>query len=128
MTLPVRFEQAGILLGSIILVGLPVSALVSAVYGLATQPEVMGLVWILPGFAIGILLIKEKLSVTYHQVWVITLSSWLLAMIGWTALGLSIPAANTALAIIVWILAVLLGILIARLRPISTIRGYFRHA
>lgn len=128
MDLPDRFEQAGIILGSIFLVGLPTSALVGAVYGFSSQPWLMLLVWFLPGLAVGIPLAMGRLPVTYHQLWVLTLSGWLLAFAGWTALGLSLPAANARLAVLVWIVAMLLGLLIAWLRPVSSLRGRFRTA
>lgn len=128
MALPDRFEQVGILVGSIFLVGLPVSALVGAVYGFSIRPWLTFLIWFLPGFVVGVPLALGRLPVTYHQLWVITLSSWLLAFVGWAALGLSIPASDTGIAIVVWVLAVLLGILVAWARPVSTIRGHFGHA
>lgn len=128
MDLPDRFEQAGIILGSIFLVGLPTSALVGAVYGFSSQPWLVLLVWSLPGLAVGIPLAMGRLPGTYHQLWVLTLSGWLLAFAGWTALGLSLPAANARLAVLVWIVAMLLGLLIAWLRPVSSLRGRFRTA
>lgn len=128
MAFPDRFEQVGILLGSLLLVGLPVSALVGALYGLSYPSWLAVAVWVLPGVIVGIPLALGKLPVTYHQVWVITLSGWVLAVLGWGALGLGIPAANKSLAAIVWILAILVGGVIAWLRPVSTITKHVRSA
>ena len=126
MALPDRFEQAGIVVGSVLLVGLPVSALVSALYGLSIPPWQAALVWFLPGLVVGVPLAMGRLPVTYHQLWVLTLTSWLLAFGGWTALGLSLPASDPVLAVGVWLLAVLVGALLAWLRPIATIRGHLQ--
>lgn len=128
MALPDRFEQVGILIGSILLVGLPVSALVSGAYGFTIQPWAAALVWFLSGVVVGVPLAMGWLPVTYHQVWVITVSSWLLAFVGWTALGLPLPASDTALAVAVWVLVVLFGGLIAWARPFPTFKCRFAHA
>lgn len=128
MALPDRFEQAGVLLGSTFLVGLPVSALVGAVYGLSVPLWLVPIVWFLPGLVVGIPLAMGRLPVTYHQVWVLTLSGWLLAFAGWTALGLSLPSSTPSLAAAVWVVAMALGILVAWARPVSTVRGHLRHA
>jgi hypothetical protein len=128
MALPDRFEQVGILIGSVFLVGLPVSALVSVVYGFGIQPWAAALAWFLPGLVVGIPLAMGWLPVTYHQVWVMTVSSWVLAIAGWTALGFSLPAADTTLAVAVWLLAVFFGGLIAWTQPISFVKRHLQHA
>lgn len=128
MNLPDRFEQAGVLLGSMFLVGLPVSALVGAIYGFSLPLWLVPIVWFLPGLVVGIPLAMGRLPVTYHQVWVLTLSGWLLALAGWAALGLSIPSSDPSLAVAVWVVAMVLGMLVARARPVSTIGGHLRHA
>jgi hypothetical protein len=128
MALPDRFEQVGILIGSMFLVGLPVSALVSVVSGFGIRPWAAAVIWFLPGLVVGIPLTKGSLPVTYHQVWVMTVSSWVLAFASWAALGLSLPASDTTLAVAVWLLAVLIGGLIAWTRPLSFVRRHFQHA
>lgn len=122
MALPEQFEQGGILIGSIFLVGLPVSALVTGVYGFTIQSWTVVLVWFLPGLVVGIPLAKGWLPVTYHQVWVVTVSGWLFTFAGWVVFGLSLPASDTVLAVAIWILAILLGGLIAWIRPLSILK------
>lgn len=127
MNLPDRFEQAGILLGSMFLVGLPVSALVGAVYGFSVPLWLVPLVWFLPGLVVGIPLAMGRLPITYHQVWVFSLSSWLLSFAGWAALGLAFPTSNHPLALLVWAGAVGVGALIAWVRPVATLRRRRQH-
>ena len=127
MALPDRFEQVGIVVGSVILVALPASALVSALYGLTVDPWVAMGLWLLPGLVVGVLLAAGRLPVTYHQVWAFSLSSWLLAFAGWAALGLTVPSSNRPLAVFVWVIAVGLGVVVAAVHPVAVIRHRLGH-
>lgn len=128
MAIPDRFEQVGVLLGSMFLVALPVSTLVGAVYGFSLPLRFVPIVWFLPGLAVGIPLAMGRLPVSYHQVWVFSLSSWVFAFAGWAALGLAYPTTNRPLALLVWAGAVGLGALIAWIRPVDTLRQRRNHA
>lgn len=122
MALPDRFEQVGVLVGSVFLVGLTLSALVGTLFGQSLHPWLAVVVWVLPGLLVGVPLAMGRLPVSYHQVWVITLSSWLLAYVGWGLTGLASPTGEPVLAVGIWLLAVLLGSLLAWVRPVATVR------
>lgn len=122
MTLPDRFEQVGIIVGSVLIVALPASSLGTALFGFTPSPWVAIGLWLLPGLIVGLLLAAGYLPVTYHQVWTFSMSSWLLAFAGWAVLGLSVPSANRPLALLVWTGAIGVGALVAWIRPIARLR------
>lgn len=122
MALPDRFEQVGIVVGSVVLLALPTSELVGALFGFAIDPWFGMLVWLVPGLVIGILLAAGRLPLTYHQLWVFALSSWLLALVAWAAFGLSSPPTDRPVAVLLWVLAIVVGGLIAWGRPVATLR------
>lgn len=122
MTLPDRLEQVGIVVGSVILVMLPASLLGAVIYGFEPDPLGTLLLWLAPGLVVGLLLVAGRLPVTYHQVWAFSLSSWVLALAFWTTVGLSIPPADPGLAVALWLVAVVLGGIVAWVRPIRAVR------
>lgn len=128
MALPDRFEQVGIIIGTVFLISLPMSALGTAVFGLNLGGWQAALLWLLPGLVLGGLLVTGRLAVTYHQVWVFSLSSWLLTLAGWTLLGLSIPPTDRGLSVSIWLIALGLGALIARIRPVHALLRRLRPA
>lgn len=126
MALPDRFEQVGIVVGSVIMVALPANTLGVALFG--GTPDPWQVWWLLPGLVVGALLAAGYLPVTYHQVWAFSLSSYVLTFAGWVALGLQAPTTNRPLALLVWVVAAGLGALVAWLRPIATLRRRRQHA
>lgn len=126
MNLPDRFEQVGIVVGSVIMVALPASALGIALVGI--DPNPWQVVWLLPGFVVGMLLAAGRLPVTYHQVWAFSLSSYVLTIAGWVALGLQSPPTNRPLGLLVWAGAIGVGALIAWIRPVASMRRLRQHA
>jgi drug/metabolite transporter (DMT)-like permease len=127
MELPDRAEQIGIVVGSALLVALPISLLDSIV-----DIDIgfwLGVLVILgPGVIVGGLVITDRLPATYTQVWAFSLWSWLLAAIGLGVFGFSppVPASERPSALGVWIAAVVAGGFLAWLRPIATVRRRFR--
>lgn len=121
MDLPDRFEQVGIVVGSVIVVTLPVSALVTALYGTAAGSWEPMLFWLIPGLVVGLLVANGSLPVSFDEIWSFSLSSWLLTLAGWAALGLSTPVNDRSTAVLVWGLAIAVGTLVAWVRPLRSL-------
>ena len=128
MTLPDRFEQVGIVVGSVFLVLLPTSMLGTAIFGVEPSTLQIALVWFLPGIVVGLLLATDRLPVTYDQVWAFALSSWIITLVLWSAFGLSLPPADRGLAVLLWIVALTLGATVAWVRPVRTVLRRVRSA
>ena len=130
MNLPDRTEQVGIVVGSALMVALPAGLLGNVagigpwdpdLVGIEIGSEAAALLALLPGLIVGGLIVTDRLPTTYVQVWAFSLVSWLLTAAGWSAFGLSypIPASERPVAAGVWVAAAVVGVLYARVRPVS---------
>ncbi|MFC4450828.1 hypothetical protein [Halorussus aquaticus] len=116
MALPDTLERIGVVVGSAFLLSLPTSALSSLAYGTADAPRFLPYLWVLPGLVVGLLVVGDRLAVTYHQLWKFSLTSYFLASLFWLV-GLSGSAGtNRTLAVGWWLVAVGLGVVVARRR------------
>ena len=127
MELPDRTEQIGIVIGSALMIALPAGQLGSAV-GIETGSWPSAVRSLVPGLVVGVLIVTGRLPATYVQVWAFSLVSWILVAVGWSAFGVSypIPASERPLAVGVLAAAVVVGGLLAWLRPIATVKRRFR--
>lgn len=87
MSLADQFERAGVVVGAVLLVGLPVSLALQAVVGPQT-PWWQLLVVLAPGFVVGWAAATDELPVSYESVWFVCFLGYLLAVIAIRVLGL----------------------------------------
>lgn len=127
MALPDRFEQAGIVVGSTILLALPMSELSAALVGYSIQPLWLFVILLVPGAIVGLLLATGYLPVAYSQVWAFSVAGWLLTYAGWALTGLSVPPQDQALGVLIWVVALCLAGGLVRLRPIALARKRLGH-
>ncbi|WP_440007108.1 hypothetical protein [Halomicrococcus sp. SG-WS-1] len=108
MVSPDSLERVGIVVGSVLLLALPTSAFSSLLVG-DPAPQVV-LLWTLPGLVVGTLVATGRLPVSYRQVWVFSIVSWIVVLLlssaldvdparGTTALPIALAAGTVALAI-----------------------------
>ena len=114
MALPDTLERIGIVVGSALLLALPTSALSWLTYGVGEAPASLAPLWLLPGVLVGLLVATDRLAVSYHQLWKFSLASYLVAVLG-PAVGVR-SAAGPVLGVGWWLVAVGVGVLVARAR------------
>lgn len=122
MALPDLFEDVGIVVGSMILLALPVSVLGTALAGLDLDPRIAVVVWFTPGLIVGALIVSGWVSIGYQQLWVFALASWFMTVLGWIAAGLSFPPTDTTTAVLLWGVGLVIGAYLAYIRPIRQLR------
>lgn len=127
MALPDRFEQAGIIVGSAILLALPMSELSAALVGYSIQPFWLSVILLVPGVITGLLLVTGHLPISYSQVWAFSLTGWILTYIGWALTGLSVPPTDQTLGVLIWVVALCLAGVLIWMRPISFVRKRLEH-
>ncbi|WP_276299274.1 hypothetical protein [Halorussus lipolyticus] len=114
MALPDTLERIGIVVGSTFLLSLPTSTLSSLVYGFGSGAGFPPALWLLPGLVVGVLAATDRLAVSYHQLWKFSLTSYFLASLGGAVFDLQ--TVRLALAVGWWLVAVVLGAVVARVR------------
>ena len=113
MALPDRLEQLGIVVGSALLLAIPTSVLHSAVEPWL-PPGLTAGIWFVPGLIVGTLVATNRIAVTYHQVWLFSISAWLLSAVGLIlVLGVWNLSTEAPVALAVWALAFGVAALIA---------------
>ncbi|WP_336035525.1 hypothetical protein [Halobacterium yunchengense] len=80
MSLADSFERAGVVVGAVLLVALPVSLALEAVVGSAT-PWWRLLVVLGPGFAVGWAAASDEPPVSYESVWFVCFLGYLLSVL-----------------------------------------------
>lgn len=124
MALPDRFEQVGIVVGSAVMLALPVGELSTVLTGMPATAWWLQLLWLVPGFLVGLALVAGALPVTYSQVWAFSLLSWILTFVGWGVAGVGDASTNRQLGFGIWFVAVLVGAGLAWIRPLRVARRY----
>jgi len=127
MALSDRFEQAGIIVGSAILLVLPTSELSAVLVGYSIQPLWVFILWLVPGVIIGLLLATDYLPISYSQLWAFSLAGWILTYVGWALTGLSVPPTDQTLGFLIWVLALCLAAVLVWIHPISVVRDRLGH-
>ncbi|WP_231185753.1 hypothetical protein [Haladaptatus sp. DYF46] len=115
MDLPRRFEQVGIVVGSVLMVTFPFSFLWTFLphgYGWLN-----GLLLYVPGFVVGVLVALRKLPVSYGQVWLFSIVSWLATYALWWVLGAADITENQPTLLGAWVVALLVGAAVVWAKP-----------
>lgn len=108
------FERAGIVLGSVIVVPIPLGLLLNVLVGTAV-PAWAGAGVLGTALLVGGLVATDRLPITYRELWYVSVVGGVGAMGAWFALGITTPADRLALALGVWVLALVLADGLARL-------------
>lgn len=117
MALPDTLERAGIVLGSVVMLGIPVSFLAQVLVPLDTTPFwVVATFQFVPAAAIGVLVAYGRLPVTYDEVWRFGIAFWAVAVALGAGLGLNVTGGATGPALRVWLLAVAVAGVVATYR------------
>jgi hypothetical protein len=116
MSLPRRLERIGIVVGSILMLSLPLSVFTPL---LVESPALwqVALLWCLPGLVVGVLVATDRLPVSYQQVWAFGIVSWIATVVLWMVFGVESVTANQSTAIGTWLIALLVGALVAWANP-----------
>lgn len=121
MSLPRRLEQVGIVVGSVLMLTLPFSVL-WAVF-LSGPGWVNNLLVYVPGLIVGVLVALRMLPVSYGQVWLFGIASWLATLALWWVFGAADITKNQPALLGAWVLALLVGALVAWAKPKIRWRG-----
>jgi hypothetical protein len=124
MVSPNTLERVGIVVGSALLLGLPTGVLVSPFVSGITGWQAV-LLWLVPGVVVGALVATGRLRVSYRQIWLFSLASWLVALLLWQWLDVD-PVGGTAVTTATLgasVLALLVGALVAWANPTVQWRG-----
>ncbi len=116
MTLPRRLEQVGIVVGSILMLSLPISVFTPLIAENITSWQT-ALLWLVPGLVVGVLVALDKFPASYHQVWAFCIASWLATIVLWAIFGVESVTADQSTALGTWFVALLVGALIAWVNP-----------
>ncbi|GAA0224223.1 hypothetical protein ACFFQF_09450 [Haladaptatus pallidirubidus] len=116
MSLPRRLEQVGIVLGSVLMLSLPLSVFTPFT---AENPALwqITLLWYVPGLVVGTLIAIDKFPISYQQVWAFGIVSWLATVALWMIFDVQSVTANQSTAIGTWLVALLVGALVAWVNP-----------
>lgn len=115
MSLPRRFEQVGIVVGSVLMMSLPVGFLLTF---FPSGPGLLdNLLMYVPGLVIGVLVALRKFPASYGQVWLFGIVSWLATILLWGVLEVGSVAENRSIALGAWTVALLVGAVTAWAKP-----------
>ncbi|GKZ15123.1 hypothetical protein [Haladaptatus sp. T7] len=121
MSLPRRLEQVGIVGGSVLMLTLPFSFLWAVFFN--GPGLVDNLLVYVPGLIVGVLVALRMLPVSYGQVWLFGIASWLATFSLWWVLGAADVTKNQPTLLVTWVLALLVGALVAWAKPKLRWRG-----
>ncbi|WP_049969370.1 hypothetical protein [Haladaptatus cibarius] len=116
MSLPRRLEQVGIVLGSMLMLSLPLTAFTPFLVETPQLWQTTLLVY-LPGFVVGTLIAIDKFPVSYQQVWAFGIVSWLATVALWVVFDVQSVTADQQTAIGTWVVGLLVGALVAWVNP-----------
>ncbi|SIR52614.1 hypothetical protein SAMN05421858_2647 [Haladaptatus litoreus] len=122
MSLPRRLEQVGIVVGSVLMLSLPLTVFTPF---LVESPQLWQttLLVYLPSFVVGTLIALGKFPVSYQQVWAFGIVSWLSTVALWMIFDVQSVTADQQTAIGTWLVALLVGALVAWANPRIRPRG-----
>lgn len=113
MDLPRRFEQVGIVVGSVLLLTLPFSYLPMFFSSIPVWQAL--LVTYVPGLVIGVLVALDIFPVSYGQVWLFSIVCWPTTILLWGVLEVGNAWEPTAFG--AWVVALLVGAVVAWAKP-----------
>ncbi|MGA9403110.1 hypothetical protein [Haladaptatus sp.] len=114
MSLPRRLEQVGIVVGSVLMLTLPVGFLWIFFSGPGWLDNLLIYV---PGLVVGVLVALDILPVSYGQVWLFGIISWLATYFLWWILGAVDITKDQPMLLGAWVLALLVGAFAAWAKP-----------
>jgi|GEM_PF-2890003 len=111
MALPDTFERAGVVVGSALLVALPMTAVLAMLVPEAATLPVwqVALAQLGPGVVVGLAVAAGWLPITYHGLWVWSLLSAFGTYAAWGLLDVAVPSQQPAVAIPAMALVVVLA-------------------
>ncbi len=115
MSLPDRFEQVGIVIGSTLVLALPTSLLTNVLYGLDMVYPLIG-IWFLPGLVVGVLIATGRVALEYRDVWYVGVVGSVLATVGLGILGIPVPTDRSLIAVVMIAVALAASFGLSRLR------------
>lgn len=116
MSLPRRLEQVGIVLGSVLMLSLPLTVFTPLLADDPASWQTVLLVYF-PGLVVGVLVALDKLPVSYQQVWAFGIVSWIATVVLWTVFDVESVTADQSTAVVTWVAALLVGVLVAWADP-----------
>jgi hypothetical protein len=115
VSLPDQLERAGIVLGSILMVSLPASLVLSVVTGTST-PWWSALLLVIPGFVVGWAIATERAPFDYDSLWFVCFVGYVGTVAAVAALGLEATEGDGRLMLGVAAVAFLAAGLVDRYR------------
>lgn len=107
MSFPRRLEQIGIVVGSVLMVSLPLTVFTPI---LARNPSLWQVALLYsPGVLIGLLVALDKFPASYQQVWLFGIVSWLAVAVLWFVFGVEGILTHQPTAIGTWLVALLVS-------------------
>lgn len=98
MSLPDQLERAGIVLGSILLVALPVALVLQVVVG--PEPRWWSaLVLLAPGFVVGWAVATEQAPFDYDSLWFVCFAGYVISLVVLASLNLEVTGADGGLSL-----------------------------
>ena len=115
MSLPDTLERVGIVLGSMLMVALPATVLLSVISAGST-PWWGPLVVLGPGFVVGWAVLTDQVSLEYDSVWFVCFVGYVLAVVALALLDLQPIAENRTAALAVSAVAFVVAAVVNHLR------------
>ena len=115
MALEDGFERAGIVLGSVVLVPLPMLLLADALVG-ADHSSWFWPTLVLAGLLVGVAIAREWIPIDYRDLWYVSVVGAVLTGLVWFELGLLTPSAQPVYSTVTWALSLGVAAVLSRVR------------
>jgi hypothetical protein len=115
VSLPDQLERAGIVLGSILMVSLPASLVLSVLTGTST-PWWSALLLVIPGFVVGWAIATERAPFDYDSLWFVCFAGYVGTLAAVAALGFEAAQGDGGPTLAVGAVAFLAAGVVDRLR------------
>lgn len=117
MALPDTLERAGVVVGSVVMLGVPLGVLGIVLFPPAEDPAWMAAaVQLVPAAAVGLLVAYDRLPLRYGEVWRFGIAFWVVAIALGAGLSVNVAGDATGPALRVWALAVAVAAVVATYR------------
>jgi hypothetical protein len=103
MSSPRRFEQVSIVVGSVLMLAVPMSVL--TVFPDSSPYRLDALIMYGPGLVVGVFVALDILPVSYGQVWLFGVISWPMTILLWGVLEVGSVWENPSTALGAWVVA-----------------------
>lgn len=117
MALPDTLERVGVVVGSVVMLGIPLGILGFVLFPPDDNPVWMAaVVQLVPAVAVGLLVAYERLPLRYAEVWRFGIAFWVVAAGLGVGVGVNVTGGGTGAALRVWLLAVAIAAVLATYR------------